>query len=159
MVRMDGEKMSKSLGNLVFVDAAPPGPATPGPSAWPSSSTTTADSWEWDDDLMPRAGGAARALAGRRRRRRASAGKALDEVRAALDDDLDTPRAVAAIDAAVDRGEAIADAAALLGVDLRRRPGRLSRPRRRAIDRRSQKRTSGDLCARERASERTTSPP
>ena len=42
----------------------------------------------------------------------------LDEVRAALDDDLDTPGAVAAIDAAVDRGESVADAAALLGVFL-----------------------------------------
>ena len=43
---------------------------------------------------------------------------ALDEVRAALDDDLDTPAAVAAIDAAAARGEGISVAAALLGVDL-----------------------------------------
>jgi hypothetical protein len=39
-------------------------------------------------------------------------------VRAALDDDLDAPRAVAAIDDAVDRGEGVAEAAALLGVEL-----------------------------------------
>jgi L-cysteine:1D-myo-inositol 2-amino-2-deoxy-alpha-D-glucopyranoside ligase len=45
-------------------------------------------------------------------------GKALDEVRAALDDDLDTPRALAAIDEAIDRNEAIGEAAGLLGVDL-----------------------------------------
>ncbi|CAN5202856.1 hypothetical protein BH18ACT4_BH18ACT4_10740 [soil metagenome] len=43
---------------------------------------------------------------------------ALDEVRAALDDDLDTPRAVAAIDAAVAAGKGASVAAALLGVDL-----------------------------------------
>ena len=47
-----------------------------------------------------------------------SAGTALDEVRAALDDDLDAPRAVAAIDAAVERGEDVTDAAELLGVEL-----------------------------------------
>ena len=40
----------------------------------------------------------------------------LAEVRAALDDDLDTPAAIAAIDAAVAAGEDVTDAAALLGV-------------------------------------------
>ena len=48
-----------------------------------------------------------------------AAGPVLDEVRAALDDDLDTPRALAAIDDAAARGEDVRDAAALLGVDLR----------------------------------------
>ena len=43
---------------------------------------------------------------------------ALAEVRARLDDDLDTPGAVAAVDAAVARGEGVASAAALLGVFL-----------------------------------------
>ena len=47
---------------------------------------------------------------------------ALDEVRDALDDDLDTPSAVAAIDAAVDRGLGVDRAAALLGVDLNAGP-------------------------------------
>jgi L-cysteine:1D-myo-inositol 2-amino-2-deoxy-alpha-D-glucopyranoside ligase len=42
----------------------------------------------------------------------------LDEVRRFLDDDLDTPGAVAAIDAAAARGEAADAAAALLGVAL-----------------------------------------
>jgi L-cysteine:1D-myo-inositol 2-amino-2-deoxy-alpha-D-glucopyranoside ligase len=42
----------------------------------------------------------------------------LDEVRAALDDDLDTPTAVAAIDAAAAAGQPVGAAAALLGVDL-----------------------------------------
>ena len=35
-----------------------------------------------------------------------------------LDDDLDTPGAVAAIDAAAARGAGVGEAAALLGVDL-----------------------------------------
>jgi L-cysteine:1D-myo-inositol 2-amino-2-deoxy-alpha-D-glucopyranoside ligase len=43
---------------------------------------------------------------------------ALDEVRDALDDDLDTPRAVAAIDSAAAKGLGVAAAASLLGVDL-----------------------------------------
>jgi L-cysteine:1D-myo-inositol 2-amino-2-deoxy-alpha-D-glucopyranoside ligase len=43
---------------------------------------------------------------------------ALDEVRDALDDDLDTPRALRAIDAAAARGDGVSAAAALLGVDL-----------------------------------------
>ena len=43
---------------------------------------------------------------------------ALDEVRAALDDDLDVPAAVAAIDAAVAAGQGVSAAAELLGVTL-----------------------------------------
>ena len=56
MVRMDGEKMSKSLGNLVFISDLL--------KTWDARAIRLAivehhyrDSWEWDDDLMPRAGG------------------------------------------------------------------------------------------------------
>jgi L-cysteine:1D-myo-inositol 2-amino-2-deoxy-alpha-D-glucopyranoside ligase len=42
----------------------------------------------------------------------------LDEVRERLDDDLDTPGAVAAVDAAAARGESTTAAAVLLGVEL-----------------------------------------
>ena len=42
----------------------------------------------------------------------------LAEVRAGLDDDLDTPRAVAAIDAAAEAGKGVSAAAALLGIVL-----------------------------------------
>src|SRR5690606_13399599 len=92
MVRMDGEKMSKSLGNLVFVSDLL--------ERWDPMAVRLAvlehhyrDSWEWDDELMPRA--AARLEAWR------AAGSeggdaALEDVRAALDDDLDCPAAVAA---------------------------------------------------------------
>ena len=42
----------------------------------------------------------------------------LQAVRAALDDDLDTPRALAALDIAAGRGLDVTAAAELLGVDL-----------------------------------------
>ena len=118
MVRKDGEKMSKSLGNLVFVDALRR-EYDPMAIRLGILEHHYRDSWEWDDTIMPRA-------AARLDRWRGAAGpasgngKAIDEVRGALDDDLDAPRAVAAIDDAVDRGEPVADAAALLGVTLRR---------------------------------------
>ena len=112
MVRMDGEKMSKSLGNLVFV------------SDLRKEYDTRAirlgivthhyrDPWEWNDRIMPEA--ADRLV----RWLEAGPGSgALEEVRAALDDDLDTPSAVAAIDTAVARGAGVDEAAMLLGIDL-----------------------------------------
>lgn len=110
MVHMDGEKMSKSLGNLVFVsDLA---------MLWDPRAIRLAcivhhyrRAWEWSGDLMPQTS--------ERLRRWVAAGVgsgALESVRDALDDDLDTPGAVAAIDAAVERGEGVSDAALLLGV-------------------------------------------
>jgi L-cysteine:1D-myo-inositol 2-amino-2-deoxy-alpha-D-glucopyranoside ligase len=68
-------------------------------------------SWDWSGELMPEA------LA--RLQRWVAAGQgsgALEAVRAALDEDLDTPGAVGAIDAAVERGEGVSEAALLLGV-------------------------------------------
>lgn len=110
MVRMDGEKMSKSLGNLVFVsDLA---------MLWDPRAIRLAcvghhyrNSWEWNGDLMGQASErlSAWVAAG-------NGSGALDEVRAALDSDLDTPGAVAAIDAAAARGVGVSEAAALLGV-------------------------------------------
>ena len=112
MVRMDGEKMSKSLGNLVFVSVLR---KTHDPRAIRLAvvSHHYRDSWEWSDAIMPEADG--------RLTRWVAAGPgdaALDEVRLALDDDLDTPAAVAAIDAAAARGEGVGRAARLLGVDV-----------------------------------------
>jgi L-cysteine:1D-myo-inositol 2-amino-2-deoxy-alpha-D-glucopyranoside ligase len=54
--------------------------------------------------------------------RAGSASPVLDEVRVRLDDDLDTSGAVAAIDAAAQRGEPVGDATALLGVFLTGEP-------------------------------------
>jgi L-cysteine:1D-myo-inositol 2-amino-2-deoxy-alpha-D-glucopyranoside ligase len=112
MVFMDGAKMSKSLGNLVFVDALR--------KEWDPRAIRLAiiehhyrHDWEWDDNLMPRN---AERLA---RWCDAGDGKAaLDDVRTSLDDDLDTPGALAAIDAAAQAGHGVGVAAALLGVDL-----------------------------------------
>jgi len=112
MVRMDGKKMSKSLGNLVFVSDLV--------KEWDPMAVRLAilanhyrSSWDWTDDLLPEA-------LERLERWRAAAegGGALDAARAALDDDLDAPRALAAVDDAVGRGEGISDAARLLGVQL-----------------------------------------
>ena len=110
MVRMDGEKMSKSLGNLVFVNDLR--------KEWDARAIRLAivshhyrDSWEWDGTVMPEAA--------ERVKRWTAVGDgtaALDEVRAALDDDLDTPTAVRAVDEAVAAGHGVSAAAALLGV-------------------------------------------
>jgi L-cysteine:1D-myo-inositol 2-amino-2-deoxy-alpha-D-glucopyranoside ligase len=111
MVRMDGEKMSKSLGNLVFVSDLRK-EYDPRAIRLGIVGFHYRDSWEWSSEIMP---GAAARL---ERWMAAGTGMgALDEVRARLDDDLDTPGAVAAIDAAVAQGEGVSEAAMLLGVD------------------------------------------
>ena len=104
--------MSKSLGNLVFVSELL--------KDWDPRAIRLAvlghhyrSSWEWEDEVMDEAT--------ERLERWQSAGAgdgALDEVRAALDDDLGTPAAVEAIDAAVSKGDGTSEAAMLLGVDL-----------------------------------------
>ncbi len=114
MVFKDGEKMSKSLGNLVFVDQLR--------TLWDPRSIRLAviehhyrNEWEWDEELMPR--NHERLL-----RWKASVGggasEVLDIVRTCLDNDLDTPGALQAIDKAAASGADVSVAAALLGVDL-----------------------------------------
>jgi L-cysteine:1D-myo-inositol 2-amino-2-deoxy-alpha-D-glucopyranoside ligase len=117
MVRMDGEKMSKSLGNLVFVSDLL---KTYDPRAIRLGIVAHhyRDSWEWDDDIMPAAAARLDAWLSTTEGGATDSDAALEAVRARLDDDLDTPGAVAAIDAAVARGEGVASAAALLGVFL-----------------------------------------
>src|SRR6478609_7582624 len=118
MVRMDGEKMSKSLGNLVFISDLL---KTYDPRAIRLGIVVHhyRDSWEWDDTIMPTAAGRLDAwVAATETPGAVDSGDALAAVRARLDDDLDTPGAVAAIDAAVAQGEGVASAAALLGVFL-----------------------------------------
>jgi L-cysteine:1D-myo-inositol 2-amino-2-deoxy-alpha-D-glucopyranoside ligase len=112
MVRMDGEKMSKSLGNLVFVGDLLKEHEAPA-IRLAVAAHHYRDSWEWRRELMDEAG--------ERLARWRTAGRgpaALDEVRAALDDDLDTPAALAAIDAAAARGVGVDQAASLLGIAL-----------------------------------------
>ncbi|WP_394934562.1 cysteine--tRNA ligase [uncultured Ilumatobacter sp.] len=113
MIFMDGEKMSKSRGNLVFIDALR--------ETYDPRSIRLAIiehnyrvDWHWEDNLMPR-------NAARLEKWLASARpnpNLLEVVREHLDDDLDTPGAIAAIDAAAAAGEGVLESAALLGVDL-----------------------------------------
>ncbi len=122
MVRMDGEKMSKSLGNLVFVSELL---ETHDPRAIRLAVVAHhyRESWEWTDALMPAADGRLAAWSEATEADGAlDSAEALAAVRSCLDADLDTAGAVAAVDTAVAGGEAVASAAALLGVDLVRGP-------------------------------------
>ncbi len=112
MVQLDGEKMSKSLGNLVFVSDLL--------KDWDGAAVRLAilahhyrDSWSWDEQLMPSATARLEAW------RAAGGGDgALEQTRAALDDDLDTPAALRAIDEAALAGTGVSASAGLLGVEL-----------------------------------------
>ena len=112
MVRMDGEKMSKSLGNLVFVSELR--------KDWDPMAIRLMivenhyrTAWEWDDERMPRA------QERLDRWREAGPGEGgLEEVRARLDDDLDSGGAVEAIDVAASTGQGVSESAALLGIVL-----------------------------------------
>ena len=115
LVHMDGEKMSKSLGNLVFVDQLR--------ETWDPRAIRLAIiehhyrvEWEWDDELMPRNAARLdaleRAAPGRTRdaaRRGASTRSTTTSTRPGRSRRSTTPLA---------RGEGVGEAAALLGVDL-----------------------------------------
>jgi L-cysteine:1D-myo-inositol 2-amino-2-deoxy-alpha-D-glucopyranoside ligase len=112
MVGLGGTKMSKSLGNLVFVSDLL--------KDWEAPAIRLAivghhyrRDWEWTDKLLP-------AAAARLDRWRAAGpgDGGLADVRAALDVDLDTPLALDAVDAAASSGTGVGAAAALLGIDL-----------------------------------------
>jgi len=112
MVRLGGVKMSKSLGNLVFISDLLK-EHEPAAIRLAISAQHYRREWDWTDDLMAAATARLDAWRG------AGPGDAaLADVRACLDDDLDTPSALAAVDAAVDSGRGVSAAAALLGVDL-----------------------------------------
>ncbi len=112
MVHLDGRKMSKSDGNLVFVHELRR--RVPGAVIRLALSTHHyRRPWNWTDDLIDEA------LLRRQAWSAAGPGDAgLDEVRAALDDDLDVAAALAAVDRHAAAGVGVADAAALLGVRL-----------------------------------------
>jgi len=116
LVGLDGTKMSKSLGNLVFVGDLL--------KEWEPAVIRLAllshhyrPDWEWSDADLARA--ATRLSAWRA----AGDGSGPDEeglalVRAALDDDLDTPTALHALDTQAAAGRPVVCGAALLGVTL-----------------------------------------
>jgi L-cysteine:1D-myo-inositol 2-amino-2-deoxy-alpha-D-glucopyranoside ligase len=114
LISKDGHKMSKSLGNLVFVDKLR--------EQWDPMVIRLGliehhyrTEWEWDEGLMLRND---RRLAAWRAAADGRPSDVIELVRARLDDDLDSPGAVAAIDTAAARGESTRAAAELLGVLL-----------------------------------------
>ena len=112
-VRLDGVKMSKSLGNLRYVSDLTAEGYDPMAIRLIIVAHHYRNGWEWFDHLLPT--GAARLATWREA---GDGDGALDQVRACLDNDLDTPGAVAAIDAAAARGEGVSAASLLLGVVL-----------------------------------------
>jgi L-cysteine:1D-myo-inositol 2-amino-2-deoxy-alpha-D-glucopyranoside ligase len=115
LVGLNGTKMSKSLGNLVFVGELC--------REWEPPAVRLAllahhyrEDWDWVTmDDMPHA--AAR-LALWRSALEGEGDAGLAAVRAALDDDMDTPGALEALDAEAKAGRSVGAGAALLGVQL-----------------------------------------
>ena len=125
MVWMDGHKMSKSRGNLVFVDALR---RRYDPRAIRLGLIVNhyRHEWEWDEGLIDRAtvrlgnwqSVAVDSKSGRSPQSLEEAAHVLNTVRARLDDDLDSPGAIAVIDEAAASGVDVTLPAALLGVRL-----------------------------------------
>ena len=113
MVSLGGEKMSKSLGNLVFVHQLLEEGHDPAAIRLALLAKSYRTGWEWSDSTLVDAED--------RLDRWRAAGRgeaALELVRARLDDDLDTPGAIGAIDEEAGAGRGISEAALLLGVAL-----------------------------------------
>ena len=112
MVCMGGTKMSKSLGNLVFVRDLL--------KEWDPMVIRLAllshhyrDTWEWRGSMLDEAAKRLDAWRG------AGVGEGgVRQVRESLDLDLDTPSAIEAIDEAAGAGQGVSEAAALLGVTV-----------------------------------------
>ena len=117
MVFMDGHKMSKSRGNLVFVDALR--------RQWDPRVIRLGivahhyrTEWEWNEGIMPAAADRLARWKAASVKGSGSDGGVLNAVRDCLDDDLATPAALDVIDAAASAGRDVTAAAALLGVRL-----------------------------------------
>ncbi len=116
MVLLHGEKMSKSRGNLVFINTLR---ETHDPMAIRLALLAHhyRTSWEWDDAELVTAADRLALWRGAGSSEEPD-GSALDAVRSALDDDLDTPTALGVIDASASAGANVERAASLLGVRL-----------------------------------------
>jgi len=127
MIGLDGEKMSKSRGNLVFVSRLRQGGTDPGALRLALLSGHYRTDREWTPETLTQAEARLQRWRSAVRRPAGPSGEELlAQVRAALSDDLDAPAALAAVDAwcAVDGDDAAAPALvgdvvdALLGVVL-----------------------------------------
>jgi L-cysteine:1D-myo-inositol 2-amino-2-deoxy-alpha-D-glucopyranoside ligase len=99
MVGLHGEKMSKSKGNLVFVSTLRRDGVDPAAIRLALLAHHYRSDWEWTDAVLAEAAGRlARWRAAVSRPDGPSADALLEEIREALADDLDAPRALAAVD-------------------------------------------------------------
>ena len=114
MVFMDGTKMSKSLGNLEFVDRLR---KTHDPRAIRLAliSNHYRREWEWTSSSMTVS---LAKLESWSAAKNGDGTAGLAEVRSALDDDLNAPAAVGVLDQAAAAGHSVKSSAKLLGIDL-----------------------------------------
>jgi len=115
LVGLEGTKMSKSLGNLVFVDDLV-ARAEPAAARLALLDQHYRSDWEWRDELLSLA--QSRLATWRSTLTNGRDGDVLDDVRSALDDDLDTPSALRVLDDAAHAGCNVTPGAALLGITL-----------------------------------------
>lgn len=126
MVALDGEKMSKSRGNLVFVHRLLDDGADPMAVRLALLAHHYREDWEYTPDVLAQAQARLETWRAAVARPGLPAAPVVDAVRTALADDLDSPAALAVVDAWAAQpgndagaGQAIADAVdALLGVAL-----------------------------------------
>ena len=115
LVGFEGTKMSKSLGNLVFVTDLVER-AEPAAARLALLNQPYREDWEWRDDLLSLA--QSRLATWRSTLTTGRPSSVLNDVRDALDDDLNTSAALVAMDEAAHAGFNVAPGAALLGVTL-----------------------------------------
>ncbi|MCQ4084143.1 cysteine--1-D-myo-inosityl 2-amino-2-deoxy-alpha-D-glucopyranoside ligase [Streptomyces sp. RB6PN25] len=107
MVALNGEKMSKSKGNLVFVSTLRREGVDPAAIRLALLAHHYRADWEWTDDVLDEAvARLARWRSAVSRPDGPSADEVVEQIRDALADDLDAPAALAAVDRWVERQEA-----------------------------------------------------
>ena len=99
MVGLDGEKMSKSLGNLVFVRRLIDGGTDPMAVRLVLLAQHYRDDWEYRPELLAQAQARLERWRAAAARPGAEAAPVVAAIRAALADDLDAPAALTAVDA------------------------------------------------------------
>ncbi len=115
MVFMNGAKMSKSLGNLEFVDRLRK-QHDPRAIRLALIANHYRNEWEWSSESMRLA---EKRLESWSKTTTGNKDTGLDDVRQALDQDLNTPEAISVIDKAAGSGHCVISAAGLLGVEIK----------------------------------------